>query len=156
MRCSGVAVVGAAALAALCLVGCSSGGGLRHDAQTSPPVSSSAGDVPAAGPRVVVNGIVRPVENRVECVTAAEMTFVNIGSDDEGIAARLSAGDNPTLESLTLGIIDGRPVMYHSANGVTKPSVSRSGQSYKIAGGATAGLSTPVTFELEFTCPARR
>lgn len=31
------------------------------------------GDVPAAGPRVVVNGIVRPDSNRVECVTAVEM-----------------------------------------------------------------------------------
>ncbi|MGH3725490.1 MAG: lipoprotein LpqH [Mycobacterium sp.] len=155
MRYSGV-VVGAAALAALCLVGCSSGGGLRHDAQINPPVSSSASDAPAAGPRVVVNGVVRPVKNRVECVTAADMTFVNVGSDDDGIAARLSAGDNPTLESLTLGIIDGQPVMYHSANGVTKPVVTKSGQFYKIAGGATAGLNTPATFELEFTCPARR
>ncbi|MEC4840856.1 lipoprotein LpqH [Mycobacteroides chelonae] len=98
----------------------------------------------------------RSVENRVECVTAADMTFVNIGSENDAIAATLAAGDNPTLKSLTLGIIDGHPVMYNSGHGATEPTVTKSAQSYKISGTATAGLSTPATFELEFTCPARR
>ncbi|MEU9804345.1 lipoprotein LpqH [Mycobacterium sp. NPDC050853] len=156
MRYSGVVVMGGVVSAAVCLVGCSSGGGLRHDGQANNPVSSSAGDVQAAGPRVVVDGIVRSVENRVECVTAADMTFVNIGSFGDGIAATLAAGDSPTLQSLTLGVIDGHPVTYHSGHGASEPAVTKSGQFYRIAGGATAGLSTPATFELEFTCPARR
>ncbi|WP_078323999.1 lipoprotein LpqH [Mycobacteroides salmoniphilum] len=152
MRYGGIVMVGGALSAVVFLVGCSSGGGLRHDS----PVSTTAPGVQAAGPRVVVDGVVRSVENRVECVTAADMTFVNIGSDSEAIAATLAAGDNPTLQSLTLGVIDGHPVMYNSGHGATEPTVTKSGQSYKIAGSATAGLSTPATFELEFTCPARR
>ncbi|MFD6198438.1 lipoprotein LpqH [Mycobacteriaceae bacterium NPDC060252] len=156
MRYSGIVMVGGALSAAVCLVGCTSGGGLRHDSQANTPVSSSAGDVQAAGPRVVVDGVATSVENRVECVTAADMTFVNIGSFSDGIAATLAAGDNPKLQSLTLGVIDGHPVMYNSGHGAAEPTVTKSGQSYKIAGGATAGLSTPATFELEFTCPVRR
>lgn len=128
----------------------------RDSSQTSQRVSNSASVTPAAGPRVVVNGAVRTVENRVECVTAGEMTFVNIGSDSDGIAARLTAGESPSLESLTLGVIDGQPVIYSPSNGGAKPEVTKSGRSYKIAGPATAGLSTPATFELEFTCPAGR
>lgn len=151
----GSVVVGSAVLAGACLVGCSSGGGVHRDSQISHPVPISESAAPAAGPRVVVNGTVRSVENQVECVTAAEMTFVNIGSDNDGIAARLTAGERPSLESLTLGVVDGQPVTYRSSNGGAKPTVTKSGLSYKIAGPATAGLSTPATFELEFTCPAR-
>ncbi|OHU22582.1 hypothetical protein BKG76_19265 [Mycobacteroides franklinii] len=156
MRYGSAAVVGSAVLAGACLVGCSSGGGVHRDSPTSGPVSSSASDAPAAGPRVVVDGVVRSVENRVECVTAADMTFVNVGSDSDAIAATLAAGDTPTLQSLTLGIIDGHPLMYNSGHGAAEPTVTKSGQSYKISGTATAGLSTPATFELEFTCPAGR
>ncbi|WP_078315089.1 lipoprotein LpqH [Mycobacterium sp. D16Q16] len=152
MRYGSIVMVGGALSAVVGLVGCSSGGGLRHDS----PVSTTARSVQAAGPRVVVDGVLRSVENRVECVTAADMTFVNIGSDSEAIAATLAAGDSPTLKSLTLGVIDGHPVMYNSGHGATEPTVTKSGQSYKIVGTATAGLSTPATFELEFTCPVRR
>lgn len=156
MRYGGVVMVSGALSAVVWLAGCSSGGGLRHDSPVSNPASSAASGGQAAGPRVVVDGVARSVENRVECVTAADMTFVNIGSENDAIAATLAAGDNPTLKSLTLGIIDGHPVMYNSGHGATEPTVTKSGQSYKISGTATAGLSTPATFELEFTCPARR
>ncbi len=128
MRYGGVVMVSGALSAVVWLAGCSSGGGLRHDSPVSNPASSAASGGQAAGPRVVVDGVARSVENRVECVTAADMTFVNIGSENDAIAATLAAGDNPTLKSLTLGIIDGHPVMYNSGHGATEPAVTKSGQ----------------------------
>jgi lipoprotein LpqH len=89
------------------------------------------------------------------------MVTVNIGSDQDGIGVTLGAGDNPALIELTLGIVDGLPLTYRDSIPGPKPTVTKTGSTYRIVGTATspdpAGsgiVSKP--FDMEFTCPPRR
>nr|MBC9862659.1 hypothetical protein [Mycobacterium pseudoshottsii] len=144
---------GIVAVAGIALVGCSNGSGTRD---VGAPASGAA-----AGVTVVVDGEVRPIENKVECVTAANMVFVNIGSDQDGIAATLSAGDTAAVKDLTLGTIDGVPLTYSRSSTGPKPAVTKTGSTYKIVGTATGpepgGPETvSMAFDIEFTCPPKR
>jgi lipoprotein LpqH len=110
--------------------------------------------------KVVVDGKARPVQNKVECVTAASMVMANIGSKQDGIAVTLSAGDNPVLQDLTLGIVDGLPLTYDESNAGPKATVTKTGPTYKIVGTASdspggTGIVSK-SFDVEFTCPPRR
>ncbi|OMC52293.1 hypothetical protein A5745_01715 [Mycobacterium sp. IS-2888] len=145
--------IGSAAVVGVALVGCSSGSGNGAGAR------APSGSV-AAAPKVVVDGKVRPVQNEVACVTAANMVMANIGSREDGIAVTLSAGDNPMVKDLTLGMVDGVPLTYYESNTGPKPTVTKSGSAFKIVGtvsdspGGSGTVSKP--FEMEFTCPPRR
>ncbi|OBJ81648.1 hypothetical protein A9W96_28990 [Mycobacterium sp. 1245852.3] len=84
----------------------------------------------------------------------------NVGTDQDGIAVTTTAGENPTLDSLVLGSFDGVPFGWDKTDHTSAPAVTKSGQTYRIAGTAvgpgpsgTGTLSKP--FELKFTCPRR-
>jgi ipoprotein LpqH len=108
-----VVAIGSAAIVGVALVGCSSGSG---NGSGAPASSASGASAPTAGVKVVVDGKARPVQNKVECVTAANMVMANIGSEQDGIAVTLSAGDNPAMQDLTLGMVDGLPLTYDESN----------------------------------------
>lgn len=115
------------------------------------PPSPQAGSAPGTV-RVVVDGQSRPVQNTVDCVTAGQMVFVNIGSDDDAIAVTLTAGDPPLVKSLTLGHAADMPLLYSDAHPGPAPEVTKTGSNYRIAGTLT-GPQQSEQFELEFTCP---
>jgi ipoprotein LpqH len=132
------------------LTGCS--GSSEHG--TSAPAASAA---PTANVKVVVDGKARQVQNSVECVTAANMVFVNIGSDSDGVSLNLSAGENPKVNDLTLGTVDGIPLTYNSSDIGPAPAVAKTGSTYKVVGtasgpgpGGAPNVSKP--FDVEFTC----
>ncbi|HWY00912.1 MAG TPA: lipoprotein LpqH [Mycobacterium sp.] len=153
-----VVAIGSAAIVGVALVGCSSGSG---NGAGAPASSASGASAPTAGVKVVVDGKARPVQNKVECVKAANMVMANIGSEQDGIAVTLSAGDNPAMQDLTLGMVDGLPLTYDESNAGPKPTVTKTGFTYKIVGTASspspAGTGTvSKPFDMEFTCPPRR
>ncbi|EFG78396.1 lipoprotein LpqH family protein [Mycobacterium parascrofulaceum ATCC BAA-614] len=87
--------------------------------------------------------------------------MANIGSDQDGIAVTTTAGESPTLDSLVLGSFDGIPFGWHTTDTSSRPTVTKSGQTYKIVGTAVgpdpSGIGTlSKPFELDFTCPPRR
>lgn len=144
--------VGGAAVFGSALVGCSSG---SHNGPSAPAASA-----PSAAVKVIVDGKARQIQNTVECVTAANMVFANLGSHQDAIAVTLSAGDNPMLQDLTLGTVDGLPLTYNDSNTGPKPTVTKTGSTYKIVGSATspdpAGTGTvSKPFDVEFTCPPK-
>ncbi len=147
MRRGHVVAIGSAVVF-VAVVGCSSG-------------SRTAAPAPTAGPTLVVDGKAHPVQNKVECVTAANMVMANVGSDKDGIAVTVSAGDNPMLQDFTVVEVDGLPLTYSNSDSNPKPTVTKVGSSYKIVGiansPAPAGSgSSSKPFDLEFTCPPRR
>jgi ipoprotein LpqH len=152
-----VVALGGAAVFGGALVGCSSGSGngVGAPASSAPPASA-----PSAGVKIVVDGKARPIQNKVVCVSAGNSVMANIGSNQDGIAITLSAGDNPALEDLNLGTVDGLPLMYSDSDTGPKPTVTKAGSTYKIVGTATSPSPTGTgtvskPFDMEFTCPPR-
>jgi ipoprotein LpqH len=150
---TGVVAVGGAVLLAAGLAGCSgsSGKGAKAPASAAPTVAV----------KVVVDGKPLPIDNHVECVTAAKMVFANLGSDPSPVTLNLSAGDSPKLNDLTLGTVDGTPLTYSTSNIGPAPAVTKTGSTYKVVGTATGpspdgaqDISKP--FDVEFTCPPER
>jgi ipoprotein LpqH len=145
------AVVGCMAFLGLALTGCSASSG--HG--TSAPATSAA---PAANVKVVVDGQLRHVQNSVQCVTAANMVTVVIGSDRDGVGMTLTAGENPKVNDLTVGMIDGILLSYNNSDIGPAPAVTKTGSTYKVVGTASGpspngaqAVSKP--FNVEFTCP---
>jgi ipoprotein LpqH len=142
--------VGWAVLLGAALAGCSSSSGKGASTPGSP--------APAANVKVVVDGKARHVENHVECVTAANMVFANLGSEHDGITLNLSAGEHPKLNDLTLGTVDGIPLTYTTSNIGPALAVTKTASTYKVVGSASGpspdgakDVSKP--FDIEFTCP---
>jgi lipoprotein LpqH len=103
----------------------------------------------------VVNGTPRPVQNTAQCKAAANWVIANLGSDQDGISVNLSAG---AVQTLTLGTIEGVPVTYNDSQPGLKPTVTKTGSTYRIIGTATSpgadGTGTKSwPFDLEFTGP---
>jgi ipoprotein LpqH len=125
------------------VVGCSTGA----------PTPASA---PTATAKLVVDGKPRPIQNKVECVTAANMVMANIGSDQDGVAVTVSTGDNLLLQDFTVVKVDGKPLTYTDSTAGPRPTVTKTGPTYKIVGVAespdvSGTVSKP--FDLEFACP---
>jgi ipoprotein LpqH len=109
--------------------------------------------------KLVVDGKPQPIRNKVECVTAASMVMANIGSDQDGVAVTVSAGVNPVLQDFTVVKVDGKPPTYTDSAAGPRPTVTKTGSTYKIVGVAespdvSGTASKP--FDLEFTCPPGR
>jgi lipoprotein LpqH len=87
------------------------------------------------------------------------MVFVNVGSNRDRVAATLSAGENPRLIDLTLGTVDAVPLVYNESSGDSRPTVTKTGSKYTIAGTARgpgpSGADVSKAFDVEFTCPPR-
>ena len=84
---------------------------------------------------------------------------IAIGEATTGIAAVVSEGDSPTVESVGLGNVNGVVLGFQQGAGQGEAKAEKSGNTYKISGNATgvdmANPMAPVTkpFELEITCP---
>ena len=84
---------------------------------------------------------------------------IAIGDAATGIAAVVSEGDAPTVQSVGLGNVNGVTLGYTSGAGQGEAKAEKDGKTYKISGTATgvdmANPMQPVNkpFEIEVTCP---
>ena len=128
------------------------------DDAPSPPSEQPSPSAAAAAPRVTVNGRVQDVGSAVICDTESGGVNIAIG-DMYGVAAVLTDGEPPDVESVALGDIDGVPLGFQKGRRGDTATASKTGNTYRIQGVA-AGIDvknplTPVhmPFEIEVTCP---
>lgn len=148
-----VAVCGAAVVVAG-MSGCSSG---DKKSETSGPTSSIAS---AEGKTTVtIDGQDQSVQGTVVCSSMGGNTNIAIGDATTGIGAVVSSGDEPTVQSVGLGNVNGVTLGYQSGTGQGEAKAEKDGNTYKITGTATgvdmANPMQPVNkpFEIEVSCP---
>ena len=84
---------------------------------------------------------------------------IAIGDAATGIAAVVSEGDAPTVQSVGLGNVNGVTLGYTSGTGQGEAKAEKDGNNWKISGTATgidmANPMQPVNkpFEIEVVCP---
>jgi lipoprotein LpqH len=99
------------------------------------------------------------VNGTVVCASMGGNVNIAIGEATTGIAAVVSEGDSPAVQSVGLGNVNGVVLGYQQGTGQGEAKVEKDGNTYKISGSATgvdmANPMAPVTkpFELEITCP---
>lgn len=155
-----VAAAGGAAIIAAGLSGCSSDDKKPEVAPSSATASSvAAGDASAAGAEVTVDGEDQKVEGTVVCSTMGGNMNIAIGGATAGIAAVVSQGDSPTVQSVGLGSLDGVALGYQSGAGQGEAKAVKDGNTYTITGTATGvDMANPMQplnkpFEIKVTCP---
>ena len=148
------AVIGAGAIAAFGLVGCS--GDKGENTSTGDGGTAAAN----ATAKVVVDGKEQKVEGAIACSPAAGQFNIGIGSGETAVAAVLTDGDSPKVTSVGLGNIDGVTLGYADGAPGGKASATKDGKRYTITGTATGvdianPMQGPVAkqFEIEVTCP---
>jgi len=148
-----VAVGGAAVLIAS-LSGCGSD---DKKSETSGETSTAAA---AEGETTVtIDGADQQVTGTVVCTEMGGNTNIAIGDAATGIAAVVSSGDEPVVQSVGLGNVNGVTLGYQSGTGQGEAKAEKDGKTYKISGTATgvdmANPLQPVNkpFEIEVTCP---
>lgn len=98
-------------------------------------------------------------DKTVGCTENGDRLNIGIGSGESAIAVVVSTGDEPEVESVALGSLDGVALGYQQGVGDGNAEVSRDGDSYTITGEATgidvANVAEPVRreFEIAVTCP---
>jgi ipoprotein LpqH len=108
---------------------------------------------------VTIDGKDQAVQGTVVCSSAGGNTNIAIGDAAAGIAAVVSEGDSPTVQSVGLGNVNGVMLGYTSGTGQGEAKAEKDGNTYKISGTATgvdmANPLQPVNkpFELEVSCP---
>jgi ipoprotein LpqH len=108
---------------------------------------------------VTIDGTDQAVQGTVVCSSAGGNTNIAIGDAAAGIAAVVSEGDSPTVQSVGLGNVNGVMLGYTSGTGQGEAKAEKDGNTYKISGTATgvdmANPLQPVNkpFELEVSCP---
>jgi ipoprotein LpqH len=84
---------------------------------------------------------------------------IAIGDAATGIAAVVSSGDEPTVQSVGLGNVNNVTLGYQAGAGQGEAKAEKDGNTYKISGTATgidmANPMQPVNkpFEIQVTCP---
>ncbi|KUI41083.1 hypothetical protein AU197_00540 [Mycobacterium sp. IS-1590] len=146
--------VGGAAIVIAGLSGCSSG---EKKSETSGETSTAAS---AEGKTTVtIDGQDQAVQGTVVCSDMGGNTNIAIGDATTGIGAVVSSGDEPTVQSVGLGNVNGVTLGYQSGAGQGEAKAEKDGKTYKISGTATgvdmANPLQPVNkpFEIEVTCP---
>ena len=149
-----VVAVGGMAILIAGLTGCSSG---DKKSDTSGETSSAAA---AEGKTTVtIDGADQAVQGTVVCSSMGGNMNIAIGDAATGIAAVVSEGDSPTVQSVGLGNVNGVTLGYQSGAGQGEAKAEKDGKTYKISGTATgvdmANPLQPVNkpFEIEVTCP---
>lgn len=149
-----VVAVGGAAIVIAGLSGCSSN---DKKSETSGETSTAAS---AQGKTTVtIDGKDQAVEGTVVCSSMGGNTNIAIGEATTGIAAVVSSGDSPTVQSVGLGNVNGVTLGYQQGTGQGEAKAEKDGNTYKISGTATgvdmANPLQPVNkpFEIEVTCP---
>jgi lipoprotein LpqH len=149
-----VVAVGGMAILIAGLTGCSSG---EKKSETTGETSSAAA---AEGKTTVtIDGADQAVQGTVVCSSMGGNMNIAIGDAATGIAAVVSEGDEPTVQSVGLGNVNGVTLGYQSGTGQGEAKAEKDGKTYKISGTATgvdmANPLQPVNkpFEIEVTCP---
>jgi ipoprotein LpqH len=163
--------VGGAAIVIAGLSGCSSGdksssSSSSASSESSSSASASASETASAsataapgGTKVTIDGQDQQVNGTVVCASMGGNVNIAIGEATTGIAAVVSEGDSPTVQSVGLGNVNGVVLGYQQGTGQGEAKVAKVGNTYQISGSATgidmANPMAPVTkpFELEITCP---
>ncbi len=145
--------VGGAAIVVAGLAGCSS----EKKSETSGETSSAAS---AQGKTTVtIDGKDQQVSGTVVCSSMGGNMNIAIGDAATGIAAVISSGDSPTVQSVGLGNVNGVTLGYQTGTGQGEAKAEKDGNTYKISGTATgvdmANPLQPVNkpFEINVTCP---
>ncbi|SEH59238.1 ipoprotein LpqH [Mycolicibacterium rutilum] len=145
--------VGGAAIVIAGLSGCSS----DNKSETSGETSTAAA---AEGKTTVtIDGQDQSVQGTVVCSSVGGNTNIAIGDATTGIGAVVSSGDEPTVQSVGLGNVNGVTLAFQAGTGQGDAKAEKDGNTYKITGTATgvdmANPLQPVNkpFEIEVSCP---
>ncbi len=148
-----VMAVGGAAVVVAGISGCSS----DDKSDTSGPTTAVA---EADGMATVkIDGQDQEVQGTVVCSEVSGNTSIAIGDATTGIGVVVSSGDDPTVQSVGLGNVNGVTLGYQSGSGQGEAEADKDGNKYKISGTATgvdmANPMQPVNkpFEIEVSCP---
>jgi ipoprotein LpqH len=162
-----VVAIGGAAIVVAGLSGCSSdkksdsgsssaSSSKSASASASPSVGSTSGK---GNTKVTIDGQDQNVGGTVVCSAMGGNMNIAIGEAATGIAAVISSGDSPTVQSVGLGNVNGVTLGFQSGAGQGEAKAEKDGNSYKISGTATgidmANPMQPVNkpFEIDVTCP---
>ncbi|KUI06115.1 lipoprotein LpqH [Mycobacterium sp. IS-3022] len=146
--------VGGAALVIAGLSGCSS-----DDKKSETTGETSTAAAAEGKTTVTIDGQDQAVTGTVVCSSVGGNTNIAIGDATTGIGAVVSSGDEPTVQSVGLGNVNGVTLGYQSGTGQGDAKVEKDGNTYKITGTATgvdmANPLQPVNkpFEIEVSCP---
>ncbi|KUI22935.1 hypothetical protein AU193_09950 [Mycobacterium sp. GA-1285] len=145
--------IGGAAIVIAGLSGCSGDKKSETYGETSSAASAEGKTT------VTVDGQDQAVQGTVVCSDMGGNTNIAIGDATTGIGAVVSSGDEPTVQSVGLGNVNGVTLGYQSGAGQGEAKAEKDGKTYKITGTATgvdmANPLQPVNkpFEIEVTCP---
>ena len=154
MKCGFVVAVGGAAIVIAGLSGCSSD---DKKSETSGETSSAASSQGKS--TVTIDGKDQAVQGTVVCSSMGGNMNIAIGDAATGIAAVVSSGDQPTVQSVGLGNVNNVTLGYQAGTGQGEAKAEKDGNTYKISGTATgvdmANPMQPVNkpFEIQVTCP---
>lgn len=146
--------VGGAAIVIAGMSGCSSG-----DKKSETTGETSTAAAAEGKTTVTIDGQDQSVQGTVVCSEMGGNTNIAIGDATTGIGAVVSSGDEPTVQSVGLGNVNGVTLGYQSGAGQGDAKAEKDGKTYKISGTATgvdmANPLQPVNkpFEIEVTCP---
>ena len=157
--------VGGAAIVIAGLSGCSSdkkseSPGTSAKASATGTASGSATAAPSSGgTKVSIDGQDQNVGGTVVCSATGGNMNIAIGDAATGIAAVISEGDSPTVQSVGLGNVNGVTLGYQQGTGQGDAKAEKDGNTFKISGTATgidmANPMQPVNkpFEIDVACP---
>jgi ipoprotein LpqH len=154
VKCGFVVAVGGAAIVIAGLSGCSSD---DKKSETSGETSSAASSQGKS--TVTIDGKDQAVQGTVVCSSMGGNMNIAIGDAATGIAAVVSSGDEPTVQSVGLGNVNNVTLGYQAGAGQGEAKAEKDGNTYKISGTATgidmANPMQPVNkpFEIEVACP---
>ncbi|MBY0291459.1 MAG: lipoprotein LpqH [Mycobacteriaceae bacterium] len=146
--------VGSMAILVAGLSGCSS-----EDKKSETTGETSSAASAEGKSTVTIDGNDQAVQGTVVCTTMGGNMNIAIGDAATGIAAVVSEGDEPTVQSVGLGNVNGVTLGYQSGSGQGEAKAEKDGNTYKISGTATgvdmANPLQPVNkpFEIEVSCP---
>lgn len=149
-----VVAVGGAAIVIAGLSGCSS-----DDKKSETTGETSSAAAAEGKSTVTIDGQDQAVEGTVVCSDMGGNTNIAIGDATTGIGVVVSTGDEPTVQSVGLGNVNGVTLGYQSGTGQGEAKAEKDGNTYKISGTATgvdmANPMQPVNkpFEIEVSCP---
>ena len=149
-----VVAVGGLAIVIAGLSGCSS-----EDKKSETTGETSTAAAAEGKSTVTIDGTDQAVQGTVVCSSMGGNTNIAIGDAATGIAAVVSEGDSPTVQSVGLGNVNGVMLGYTSGTGQGEAKAEKDGNTYKISGTATgvdmANPLQPVNkpFEIEVSCP---
>lgn len=146
-------VVGSAAIVVAGLSGCSS----DDNSDTSGATTAVAESDGMA--TVTIDGEDQEVAGTVVCSEMGGNTNIAIGDAATGIAVVVSNGDDPAVQSVALGNVNGITLGYQQGAGEGDAKAEKDGSKYEITGTATGvDMANPLQpankpFKIEVSCP---